>query len=116
MHRLANEINGFVDSRRQPEVCVRATVARKSVPQGRVVCQRCANPMRAIKNPELRSSGVCESKKRLVKRVTGAAKNILQGHWQLKGVHLPTLPSIYEPILQELETLGLCFSEIELTL
>ncbi len=45
-----------------------------------------------------------------------AAKNILQGHWQLKGVHLPTLPSIYEPILQELETLGLCFSEIELTL
>lgn len=45
-----------------------------------------------------------------------AAKNILQGHWQLKGVHLPTLPSIYEPILKELETLGLCFSEIELTL
>lgn len=45
-----------------------------------------------------------------------AAKNILQGHWQLKGVHLPILPSIYEPILQELETLGLCFSEIELKL
>jgi saccharopine dehydrogenase (NADP+, L-glutamate forming) len=42
-----------------------------------------------------------------------AAKHILLGNWKLSGVHLPTIPSIYEPVLDELSTLGIHFSETE---
>jgi saccharopine dehydrogenase-like NADP-dependent oxidoreductase len=42
-----------------------------------------------------------------------AAKHILNGTWNLKGVLLPTSAEIYEPVLQELETLGIRFSESE---
>ncbi len=43
-----------------------------------------------------------------------AAKHILEGRWNLSGVQLPTNPDIYEPVLQELESLGIRFSESEL--
>ena len=42
-----------------------------------------------------------------------AAKHILLGNWKLSGVHLPTIPSIYEPVLDELSSLGIHFSETE---
>jgi saccharopine dehydrogenase (NADP+, L-glutamate forming) len=45
-----------------------------------------------------------------------AAKHILQGNWQLSGVQLPTNSSIYEPVLRELEEMGISFSETEHTL
>ena len=45
-----------------------------------------------------------------------AAKHILSGNWQLSGVQLPTNSSIYEPVLQELEELGILFSETEYNL
>ncbi len=38
-------------------------------------------------------------------------KLILQGKIDLTGVHTPVVPEIYEPILQELEELGIHFSE-----
>ena len=40
-----------------------------------------------------------------------AVTDILKGQLQLTGVHLPTLPEIYNPILDELETLGIRFEE-----
>lgn len=40
-----------------------------------------------------------------------AAKMILNGTMQLTGVHMPILPSIYEPILDELSTFGINFIE-----
>jgi len=43
-----------------------------------------------------------------------AARHILEGRWNLSGVQLPTNPDIYEPVLQELESLGIRFSESEL--
>lgn len=42
-----------------------------------------------------------------------AAKHILQGTWNLRGVHLPTNAEVYEPVLQELESMGVLFSETE---
>jgi saccharopine dehydrogenase-like NADP-dependent oxidoreductase len=42
-----------------------------------------------------------------------AAKHILLGNWKLSGVHLPTIPSVYEPVLDELSSLGIHFSETE---
>lgn len=39
------------------------------------------------------------------------AKMILDGKIQLKGVHIPVKPEIYEPILAELETKGVTFIE-----
>jgi saccharopine dehydrogenase-like NADP-dependent oxidoreductase len=42
-----------------------------------------------------------------------AAKHILLGNWKLSGVQLPTIPSIYEPVLHELSTLGIHFFETE---
>jgi saccharopine dehydrogenase-like NADP-dependent oxidoreductase len=42
-----------------------------------------------------------------------AAKHILLGNWKLSGVQLPTNPSIYEPVLAELATMGVDFSETE---
>jgi saccharopine dehydrogenase-like NADP-dependent oxidoreductase len=42
-----------------------------------------------------------------------AAKHILQGNWNLSGVLLPTHSDIYKPVLEELETLGILFSESE---
>ena len=41
------------------------------------------------------------------------AKLLLQGKINLTGVHLPILPEIYNPILDELATLGVIFSEKE---
>jgi saccharopine dehydrogenase (NADP+, L-glutamate forming) len=40
-----------------------------------------------------------------------AARMILQGEIDLTGVHVPTVPAIYEPILKELATLGVQFRE-----
>lgn len=41
-----------------------------------------------------------------------AVKKILQGHWpELTGVHIPISPEVYNPILEELEELGLKFNE-----
>lgn len=40
-----------------------------------------------------------------------AAKLILEGTIQETGLHIPILPSIYEPVLQELEKKGLSFKE-----
>jgi saccharopine dehydrogenase-like NADP-dependent oxidoreductase len=40
-----------------------------------------------------------------------AVTHILTGQMKLTGVHLPTLPEIYNPILDELETLGIRFEE-----
>jgi saccharopine dehydrogenase-like NADP-dependent oxidoreductase len=45
-----------------------------------------------------------------------AAKHILLGNWKLSGVQLPTSPSIYEPVLEELSSLGICFTENEMPL
>jgi len=42
-----------------------------------------------------------------------AAKMILNGTLSTHGVVMPTLPEIYEPILKELETLGVVFTEEE---
>ena len=40
-----------------------------------------------------------------------AAKLILQGKIKLTGVHIPVIPEIYEPILADLETLGIKVAE-----
>jgi len=42
-----------------------------------------------------------------------AAKLILQGRIGVKGVVIPTLPEIYEPVLAELKTLGIVMKETE---
>ena len=42
-----------------------------------------------------------------------AAKHILNGKIKSIGVCLPTEASIYEPILEELEERGICFTEKE---
>lgn len=40
-----------------------------------------------------------------------AARMILQGEIALTGVHVPMIPEIYEPVLAELATLGVAFTE-----
>ncbi len=40
-----------------------------------------------------------------------AAKMILTGNMRLKGVQVPVLPEIYQPILEELSTFGITFIE-----
>jgi len=40
-----------------------------------------------------------------------AARMILQGKIDMTGVHTPTIPDIYEPVLAELATLGVSFRE-----
>ncbi|MEO5892779.1 MAG: saccharopine dehydrogenase C-terminal domain-containing protein, partial [Ferruginibacter sp.] len=40
-----------------------------------------------------------------------AAKLILNGTIQLTGIHIPTIPEIYGPVLSELEKAGICFVE-----
>jgi saccharopine dehydrogenase (NADP+, L-glutamate forming) len=40
-----------------------------------------------------------------------AAKLILNGTINLKGLHIPTKKEIYEPVLKELEDLGIKFQE-----
>jgi len=40
-----------------------------------------------------------------------AARMILQGEIDLRGVHVPTVPAIYEPVLAELATMGVRFKE-----
>jgi len=44
-----------------------------------------------------------------------AIKHLLQGKLTLKGVHLPTKKEIYEPVLSELEALGIRFIEKEIS-
>ncbi len=39
------------------------------------------------------------------------AKLILNGTIQLSGIHIPTIPEIYLPVLNELEKAGICFTE-----
>jgi len=39
------------------------------------------------------------------------ARMILEGEIDLTGVHIPELPEIYEPVLDELERLGIAFEE-----
>lgn len=41
-----------------------------------------------------------------------AAKLVLEGTFTTPGVHLPTLPELYNPILEELEKFGIRFQEI----
>jgi saccharopine dehydrogenase (NADP+, L-glutamate forming) len=45
-----------------------------------------------------------------------AAKMILQGQLNMTGVVLPVIPEIYNPIMDELNTLGIQFKENEATL
>ena len=45
-----------------------------------------------------------------------AAKLILQGKINVKGLHIPVIPAIYEPVLQELQRHGIVFHENTLTL
>ena len=40
-----------------------------------------------------------------------AAKLILNGTIQLSGIHIPTIPEIYLPVLNELEKAGICFTD-----
>ncbi len=40
-----------------------------------------------------------------------ATKLILQGKINLTGVHIPNLPEIYKPVMQELEQAGINFTE-----
>jgi saccharopine dehydrogenase (NADP+, L-glutamate forming) len=42
-----------------------------------------------------------------------AAKLVLQGKINLKGVHLPVTKEIYDPVLSELATMGIEFINIE---
>lgn len=42
-----------------------------------------------------------------------AARQILRGNWNLSGVVLPTIPVIYNPVLDELEKFGIIFRESE---
>ncbi|MBA3043791.1 saccharopine dehydrogenase [archaeon] len=41
-----------------------------------------------------------------------ATKLILEGKINVKGVQIPTIPAIYEPVLNELEKFGITFKEI----
>jgi saccharopine dehydrogenase (NADP+, L-glutamate forming) len=36
---------------------------------------------------------------------------ILTGQIRLEGVYIPTIPEIYQPVLKELESLGIGFRE-----
>lgn len=40
-----------------------------------------------------------------------AAKKIMKGEWNLTGIQLPIIPEIYNPVLDELATHGIVFSE-----
>jgi saccharopine dehydrogenase (NADP+, L-glutamate forming) len=40
-----------------------------------------------------------------------AAKLILENKIQLKGLHIPVVPQIYEPVLKELELNGIKFNK-----
>jgi saccharopine dehydrogenase-like NADP-dependent oxidoreductase len=40
-----------------------------------------------------------------------ASRMVLEAKIQEKGVHIPVIPDIYEPILQELEAVGIAFDE-----
>ncbi len=44
------------------------------------------------------------------------ARLILEGKINLKGVHLPVIPEVYEPVLKELEQLGIRFVEEEVVI
>jgi saccharopine dehydrogenase (NADP+, L-glutamate forming) len=45
-----------------------------------------------------------------------SCKLILEGKIKLKGVHLPVIKEIYEPVLGELENLGIIFNEHDKTI
>jgi hypothetical protein len=40
-----------------------------------------------------------------------AASLILKGKLQLTGLHIPIIPEIYEPVLEELKKHGISFTE-----
>jgi len=40
-----------------------------------------------------------------------AAKLILNGTLTVRGLHIPVIKEIYEPVLKELATLGVAFTE-----
>jgi saccharopine dehydrogenase-like NADP-dependent oxidoreductase len=42
-----------------------------------------------------------------------AARLVLSGQFNIPGVHLPTIPELYDPILRELEPMGIKFNEKE---
>jgi hypothetical protein len=42
-----------------------------------------------------------------------ASKNILNGNIDQPGIHIPTNPKIYKPILKELEKFGIRFNRRE---
>ena len=42
-----------------------------------------------------------------------AAKLILENKIELKGLHIPVIPEIYDPVLKELELNGIKFNEEE---
>jgi saccharopine dehydrogenase (NAD+, L-glutamate forming) len=44
-----------------------------------------------------------------------AVKPMLEGEWGLVGVHAPMMSTVYEPILQGLEDLGISFVERDVT-
>ena len=45
-----------------------------------------------------------------------AAKLVMEGRFNISGVHLPTLSELYNPILDELEAMGIKFEEREIEL
>jgi len=47
--------------------------------------------------------------------VAMAAKLVLTGEFKTPGVHMPVIPELYSPILEELETYGISFTEKEYT-
>jgi len=47
--------------------------------------------------------------------VAVCAKLILQGKIKLTGVHIPILPEIYNPILDELEAFNIVFKEKDIS-
>jgi saccharopine dehydrogenase-like NADP-dependent oxidoreductase len=45
-----------------------------------------------------------------------AARRVLKNEFNLTGVHLPIIPELYEPLLEELKEYGVHFQEKERTL
>jgi saccharopine dehydrogenase (NADP+, L-glutamate forming) len=42
-----------------------------------------------------------------------AVRRLIKGEIKLRGVQIPVMPEIYEPILKELEQYGIAFDEKE---
>jgi saccharopine dehydrogenase (NADP+, L-glutamate forming) len=75
--------------------------------------------VRKNENHSLRSSLVVKgenSLKTAMAKTVGlplgiAAKLILENKIQIKGLHIPIIPEIYEPVMQELSLFGIRFEE-----